>query len=91
MNSGLATDQLRGLHLPTEPGWWPPAPGWWILAVLVFVLIAIPLLKAEALLQTPEEVSGYALFVCILFLGFFRVRKHLSMFSMISGSSRQNA
>ena len=55
----------------------------WILAVLVFVLIAIPLLKAEALLQTPEEVSGYALFACILFLGFFRVRKHLSMFSMI--------
>lgn len=39
MNSGLATDQLRGLHLPAEPGWWPPAPGWWILAVLVLVLL----------------------------------------------------
>ena len=23
--------QLRDIHLPSEPGWWPPAPGWWLL------------------------------------------------------------
>ncbi len=32
--------QLRDIHLPAEPGWWPPAPGWWILAVLVLALLA---------------------------------------------------
>ena len=33
---------LRDIHLPVEPGWWPPAPGWWILgliAVAISVLI----------------------------------------------------
>jgi hypothetical protein len=39
VNSPIPTDALRGLHLPAEPGWWPPAPGWWILAVLVLLLL----------------------------------------------------
>ena len=31
--------QLLDIHLPAEPGWWPPAPGWWILAVLLLILL----------------------------------------------------
>ncbi|MEM7194830.1 MAG: DUF4381 domain-containing protein [Pseudomonadota bacterium] len=27
-------DQLRDIHLPASPGWWPPAPGWWVIALL---------------------------------------------------------
>ncbi|GAA4825583.1 hypothetical protein GCM10011365_06050 [Marinicella pacifica] len=30
---------LRDVHLPAEPGFWPPAPGWWILAVMVLILL----------------------------------------------------
>ena len=29
---------LRDIHLPVEPGWWPPAPGWWLLACLLVLL-----------------------------------------------------
>lgn len=32
--------QLRDVHPPLEPGWWPPAPGWWLVAV-VCVIAAI--------------------------------------------------
>lgn len=31
--------QLRDIHLPAEPGWWPPAPGWWIVATLALMLL----------------------------------------------------
>ncbi len=31
--------QLRDIHLPPGPGFWPPAPGWWILAALLLVLL----------------------------------------------------
>lgn len=30
--------ELRDIHLPLDPGWWPPAPGWWLLALLVIAL-----------------------------------------------------
>lgn len=32
--------ELRDIHLPADPSWWPPAPGWWMVAVLIlgFVL-----------------------------------------------------
>lgn len=31
--------QLRDIHLPDAPGWWPPAPGWWLLAVTAAALL----------------------------------------------------
>ena len=32
--------QLRDVHLPDVPAFWPPAPGWWIIALLVLLLLA---------------------------------------------------
>jgi len=31
--------QLRAIHLPAEPQWWPPAPGWWLLAAIVLLAV----------------------------------------------------
>ena len=32
--------QLRDVHLPPDPNWWPPAPGWWLLAAVVLAAVA---------------------------------------------------
>lgn len=39
--------QLRDLHLPDVPGWWPPAPGWWVLAILLSTLLAFAFLAMK--------------------------------------------
>ena len=64
--------QLRDVHLPLEPGWWPPAPGWWILASACAAAILYlgtnmwrahqrkrPIRSARALLE--ERLSDYRL------------------------------
>ncbi|MGB0132344.1 DUF4381 domain-containing protein [Dokdonella sp.] len=33
--------ELRDIHLPADPSWWPPAPGWWLLALLFLILLAM--------------------------------------------------
>lgn len=38
MNSA-AGPELRDIHLPHAPAWWPPAPGWWLLALVALVAV----------------------------------------------------
>jgi hypothetical protein len=33
--------QLRDIHVPAPPGWWPPAPGWWLVAMLALVVVIL--------------------------------------------------
>ncbi|HEX6832517.1 MAG TPA: DUF4381 family protein, partial [Rudaea sp.] len=32
--------ELRDIHVPAPPSWWPPAPGWWLLAAIIIALLA---------------------------------------------------
>jgi hypothetical protein len=33
--------QLRDIHVPPPPGWWPPAPGWWILGIVLLGILGL--------------------------------------------------
>ncbi len=33
--------ELRDIHLPPDPSWWPPAVGWWLLALIVIGLLVV--------------------------------------------------
>lgn len=37
--------QLKDIHLPAEPLWWPPAPGWWLLALALICCFAWAILQ----------------------------------------------
>lgn len=39
MNPAEQALQLRDIHLPASPEFWPPAPGWWIAALLVLMIL----------------------------------------------------
>lgn len=45
METGNPLDQLRGIHLPDAPGFWPLAPGWWLIGIVILGLIILLIYK----------------------------------------------
>ena len=39
MNGAPPLEQLRGLHIPADPHWWPLVPAWWLAALLLISLM----------------------------------------------------
>ena len=48
--------QLKTLHLPPEPSWWPPAIGWWLLILLTIILITWIVFKVVRHYQTTRPI-----------------------------------
>ena len=57
--------QLRDIHLPATPSWWPPQPGWWVISIALlaaglWLLLRPPAWKREALLRLRSAEQAYA-------------------------------
>lgn len=55
----------------------------WMVALLLFFTVAYFARQSELMLGQPTLVTGYSLFSCIIFLGLFKIRKHLSMLPLV--------
>ena len=49
--------QLRDIHLPADPGFWPLAPGWWLLIVLLLILAYFVIKQVNKIRQTKHTIG----------------------------------
>lgn len=47
MDNDDPLSQLADIHVPREPGLWPPAPGWWLLGMVLLGLLIWALILAR--------------------------------------------
>lgn len=57
MDKTAPTLELRDIHLPTDPSYWPLAPGWWVLIVIALIL-AYFLLKKLAKIRKTNHINN---------------------------------
>ena len=50
--------QLKDVHLPADPGWWPPAIGWWLLAIILIAGLIWLLFKAYQAYQARKPIRA---------------------------------
>jgi hypothetical protein len=55
----------------------------WTFVLLLFSVVVFFTWQAADSLGRPALISGYSLFASVIFLGFFKVRKHLSMLPLV--------
>ncbi|MGD8417240.1 MAG: DUF4381 domain-containing protein [Pseudomonadales bacterium] len=64
--------QLRDIHLPAEPLWWPPAPGWWLLGLLALAGIAYLGVLAHRALQRRRPIRAARRYYASLYAAYQR-------------------
>jgi len=50
--------QLRDVHLPPDPAWWPPALGWWMVALGAIALVVWLIWKAISAYQKRAPIRA---------------------------------
>lgn len=59
VNPAALLEDLRDIHLPADPSWWPLAPAWWVLLFIILLLCVLLFVFLKKRAQLKSKIARH--------------------------------